>query len=442
MSGTVCFFSAIESQSHFDACVDAGVDRLLASYYALQKRNKNLLKDRARKNPKLKFFIDSGAHTFITDWEKFKDWTRDDFEKYVQNYVAWIRKNKKYIFCAVELDIDYCLNMVLTGNKDATVGTTIVESWQKQYFQPLEKEGIPIVYVWHEERQLQGWEEMCQKFAYVGLPGELSKEKNFYQFRNIATKYSVKVHGFGATKQIDYSEAGWYSVDSTSWKSGEMYGVFIDWDEKAERLLFIAKDRKMRHLYKDKMLKAGCDADAIIDDTDYKAITKWNLIQCNGVHMYYRKKYRKRIFPYDLRLPPVEILESAERRTIKFYSNKILFDKRFTKHKAESFSDRRTHLCAISLVQHGDYLRLLVNDDYLEFLKEYFPGLCAPLVKDMSIFQKEMSVFLLPRQQRAMSRGIMPVEEHDRSPKRRTGVSFELADLLDPAPEPELLKLL
>lgn len=131
--------------------------------------------------------IDSAAHTFLTDVGKYQTWSIQMWEDYLDEYTQWLWDNFDYIESAVELDIDYI------------VGPLIVEKWQKQYFQPLVEAGMDICFVWHEQRGLDGWEEMCSKRSYVGLPGVFSKNADFNKFITIARKYTTKIHGFAAS---------------------------------------------------------------------------------------------------------------------------------------------------------------------------------------------------------------------------------------------------
>ena len=213
MSAVKCFMSGVEGTQHYNACLQAGVTHVLMSYYYLRKKgDMGLVRARKRKNPEINFLIDSGAHTFITDYSKFKSWSKQDFENYVKDYAAWLKANRDYIFAGVELDIDYALNMLFGGGPSSTVGTSIVEKWQQQYFMPLQDYGVDISYVWHTERKLEGWELMCSKFPYVGLPGEMSSEPDFNKYVAIARRYATKIHGFAATKQADFRDWPWYCM--------------------------------------------------------------------------------------------------------------------------------------------------------------------------------------------------------------------------------------
>ena len=201
--GVRCFFSGVEGQQHFDAAVSAGAKNLLMSYlYIEKKKDMNVVRDRKKKNPNLRFLIDSGAHTFQMQWANppYNTWKLSDYEDYLKRYVQWARANKDWVDAVVELDIDIVINGLLFGHGSTSeVGSAKVKEWQEKYFYPLEKEGIQVVYVWHKERKLEGFEEMCRKHSYVGLPGELSSEPDFNKYITIARRYTSRIHGFAAS---------------------------------------------------------------------------------------------------------------------------------------------------------------------------------------------------------------------------------------------------
>jgi intein/homing endonuclease len=193
------FMSGIESFLHYQHTVKAKVKHVLTSYWQFYQKDPYIVKRRKKKFPWQEFMVDSGAYTFRKNWQKFANWTRKDFDKYVEKYCEWLVRNKAYIACAVEFDIDYCLNMVLAGNQNATLGISILDSWRAEYFQPLQKEGIDIIYVWHEGQKMEDWEDMCAKYDYVGLPGYFSSEADFNRYMAVARRYTTRVHGFAAS---------------------------------------------------------------------------------------------------------------------------------------------------------------------------------------------------------------------------------------------------
>ena len=215
MGSLRCYYSGVEGRQHFEAVVRAGGKHVLLSYLYIQKSDPDIVKKRKNANPSIGFMVDSGAHSFQSDKEKYSKWSVSDWENYITAYTKWLLANRAYIDCGVEMDIDW------------VVGTNLVESWQKRFFIPLLEKGVPIIFVWHKQRGLEGWESMCEKLPYVGLPGEFSSEPDFNKYVVTARKYTVRIHGFAATKQQDFRDHEWYSSDSTTWKSAERYGTLI-----------------------------------------------------------------------------------------------------------------------------------------------------------------------------------------------------------------------
>ena len=427
-----CFFSGVEGKDHFGACVDAGVQHVLTSYYQFyNKGTTDTVKLRKKAHPHLKFLIDSGAHTFIESHAKFAHWTRQDYEKYLEGYVKWIRQNKKYIFAAVELDIDYCLNMNLAGgNEQSPIGSQIVRGWQDKYFRPLEEEGIPVIYVWHVERGMEGWEEMCSKFSYVGLPGEMSKTKDFHRYINVARKFNTKVHGFAATAGRDFTDIGWYSIDSISWKTGEIYGVIIHFDEKREKLIF-DQNKAERYKYKSAFEEAGLDPKLIISDKNYKEVTKFNLWSFRRIEKYYQSKFKKRQFYYEHRLPnPQYIRFKASDKVVEWWWNRMTKRGFFEKHSGSNLplKEIRELLQAFALLQYGDFNRLQMYPDLVNYLKPYIDNIDQLLQYDGRSLQVALGQYLAPKIKKAMSRDVRSWADVFTS-RRRKSKQYTMSEL-------------
>ncbi len=404
-----CFFSGVEGQQHYDACINAGARHLLTSFLYLQKKgDMDIVKNRKKKHPNIHWLIDSGAHTFQSEYGKYESWSRQDFENYVKSYADWLLKYRHYIFGAVELDIGYTLNMVLgTRTSDttsnSTVGPAIVAEWQKKYFLPLVEKGVDICFVWHannEERptaeDMQHWEWMCQQFPYCGLPGELSKHPDFNKYMSVARRYSTKVHGFAATKQTDFRDWPWYSIDSITWKTCEMYGTLIDWDSRRQVLSFQEKPERFR--YREKFEALGLDADGIINDTNYKEVTKYALTQMRAMEEFYENRYKDRTFYYEVRLPHPSILLSKSDCSQKevwrlwhLLRPKSIF--KWHQHEERVFFARH-YLAAISTVQNSCAKKVPLTVAGKDFLTKYFPNLVKS--EDWTAFQREMAMYLSP----------------------------------------------
>lgn len=365
------------------------------SYWQFRDKDLNVIKRRKLANPEVNFMVDSGAHTLITSWDKFKHWTRKMFDDYVEEYARWLHDNRQYLSCAVEVDIDFTLNMILAGNENSMLGPKIVEGWQKAHFEPLQKKGLDIVYCWHTQRKMEGWEEMCSKFDYVGLPGFLSSEPDFNKYMAIAKRYTTRIHGFAATKQIDFRDAPWYSIDSITWKAPEMWGVMLVWDERKQKFTSVG-DKTKRHYYKNIIAKSGFDVDKIVNDTDYKEGTKYGLFSMRQMEAFYENKYSDRTFYYELRLPHRDVIRKALAKKLQRWWKLFRPDTLFKDYIGCDCQVLTEILCTISAVQNGDSNYISGTKFALEFLGKYFPKLINPLVSDIKLLQQEFSIYTSP----------------------------------------------
>lgn len=217
MSYVLNFYSGVEPEHHYKAACWAGVQNMLMSYLYLIKNPSGLLAERHALTPNVKFMIDSGAHTLQGSMTKapFNKWKMRDIEQFLENYLRYIDSHREAIYCAVELDIAYPINVVNGRTSRDPYGTSVVNSWRRDYFEPLMAKGMNIVFVWHTPEGHLGWEDMCAKYPYVGLPGEMSSQMDFGNYLAVAQRYTTKIHGFAATKMKDFKEIPWYSIDSS-----------------------------------------------------------------------------------------------------------------------------------------------------------------------------------------------------------------------------------
>lgn len=412
------YFSGVEGKQHFQACVDAGAKHVLTSFLYVDKQDRDIVKKRKQAHPHLRFMIDSGAHTIQSDKAGYSKWSLADFEAYLKRYVKWLRDNKDYIECAVELDIDY------------NVGTNVVEAWQQKYFIPLLEEGMEIIFVWHHQRGMEAFEQMCQRFAYVGLPGEFSSEPDFNKYMTVAKRYCTKVHGFAATKQADFRDWPWFSGDSTTWKSSERYGTLIHWDEHAQQIVF-EEDKSKRALYRKDFERYQLDADGIIGDTNYREVTKYALISMRRMEEFYEQKYKERTFYYEMRLPhPNHVLALGQAEVARWWK---LYrpDALFKAHAAEpSWRQHRIYLAAIAAIQYREHGLLGKQPAMQDFLAAYWPKLIRPQLADPTLLQKEIVAYCAPSNPPPLARVDATHYIASNNPaKTRDRSEFTLADL-------------
>lgn len=205
---TSVIISGVESDRYWDIVVgQCGMRFVLMSYHYLQKKPKDFLKKRLEKYPDVKIFIDSGAHTFLTNDGKFEDKPMSFWEDYLEKYTQFIRDNKEYIFACADLDID------------PLIGEEPVDKWRDEVFEKLRKEtGVDVCYIWHTNRGEQGWEEMCRKYQYVGMSMEnddgITVQKLMKRLK-VAEKYGARVHGMALTKTEILVRVPFFSADSS-----------------------------------------------------------------------------------------------------------------------------------------------------------------------------------------------------------------------------------
>jgi hypothetical protein len=155
-------------------------------------------------------FVDSGAHTLQKPGKAI------DWDKFVDGYINYINLHSADIDYFVELDIE---------NK---VGLPQVEKWTRLIEQ---KTGRQPIVVWHRARGWDYFKYMCKKYDYVGFSGFVEDnsgdkevpDKFIKLFIDTAHQNGAKIHGFGYTRPI-IKLLNFDSVDSSSWKSGILYG--------------------------------------------------------------------------------------------------------------------------------------------------------------------------------------------------------------------------
>ena len=179
---------------------------ILESFYYIQDWQLPYLKQKEL------FLLDSGAFTFMNNNMGKVDWL-----KYINDYADFIKKeNIKYFF---ELDID------------SIIGYEKVKEFTKYLEERVGRKCIPV---WHKARGLAEWQRLTKEYDYVAIGGLVTKEiksteyKYFTELLKIAKNNNCKVHGLGFTNLKLLGKYPFYSVDSTSWKSGGRFGSIYE----------------------------------------------------------------------------------------------------------------------------------------------------------------------------------------------------------------------
>jgi hypothetical protein len=265
------FFSAGENPQHAKKIVGAGAKNILLSYYYIRKKRMNTIWAIENAAEGTEFMLDSGAHT-IQKEDISGSHQEDFYSRYCEEYLNWVAKYGKKIGRIVELDIEESTSL------------SLVRKLQDKYFKPFAKEtGKPVIYVWHKERGLKGWSDMCKDSYYTGLGQEDGIENRYRQMIRVATQNKSQVHGFAMTKPDVMLKAGFFSCDSTSWLAAELYGCSYIW--KSNRMIMLDKDNKgQKRVYKNYYERLGLDFKKIMAEDPLESgkanVAAW--IQCEN----------------------------------------------------------------------------------------------------------------------------------------------------------------
>jgi hypothetical protein len=159
--------------------------------------------------PKYKsFLLDSGAFTFMNKNNGVVNW-----DEYIERYASFINTYNVNNF--FELDID-----VIVGIKE-------VERLRSKLEKLTNKQSIPV---WHKSRGMDYWKRIIAEYGYVAIGGIVTREIKqsqydiFYTLLDLARRNNCNVHGLGFTNLEGLKKYKFYSVDSTSWLSGNRFG--------------------------------------------------------------------------------------------------------------------------------------------------------------------------------------------------------------------------
>lgn len=212
------FFSGVEYESYLDILYDLGIRNFLMSYEYLKGKGSFVL----RKYKDVHIFIDSGAFTYMSD-PKYDDYTVEQWEQQIQEYLKWVEKHKDNIFAFADLDLQYL----------PKVGYQKVYEWRKKYFEPfMLRTGVPCCFIYHDDG-LEYWDYMCKRYPYVGMSTNIdaqNSEEIIKEMFRIAEKHNALVQGMATTDTRILTDLPFYTVDSTTWNVGLKYGEISVWD--------------------------------------------------------------------------------------------------------------------------------------------------------------------------------------------------------------------
>lgn len=202
-NGSTCYDTGKPLAHYF---VESGIKMKwnLMSYYYVKGNHK--LAEYIR-NHSEEILIDSGAHSF----QKGK---KVDWVQYTKDYAEFIKKfDRPNVVGYFEMDVDNILGYERV----------------KELRRILESVSDKIIPVWHKNRGIQEYKDMCKQYAgkvvaITGFKNEDIQDHQYLMFLKYAKKYGCKVHCLGMTRKKILDVVPFDYVDSSSWKQSGIYG--------------------------------------------------------------------------------------------------------------------------------------------------------------------------------------------------------------------------
>lgn len=198
------FLSALEASGEFDY-IDSHMQEYLYNLVSFYRLKQDVFKKIQTKSKLV--MVDSGAHSF-------QKGAKVDWNVYTDKYAEWIRRNDApNILGYFEMDVD---NIIGYEN--------VLKLRRK-----LEIVSNKIIPVWHKNRGIEEFKDMCQQYsgriiAVTGFKNEDIRDEQYLMFLKYAKKYNCKVHCLGMTRIKVLDKVPFDYVDSSSWKQQAIYG--------------------------------------------------------------------------------------------------------------------------------------------------------------------------------------------------------------------------
>ena len=155
--------------------------------------------------------IDSGAHSF----QKGK---KVSWEEYTHQYAKFISGfDRPNVVGYFEMDVDNIIGYDNVLKLRKILETESGSGCSK------------IIPVWHKNRGIQNFKEMCQEHAgrvvaITGFKNEDIQDSQYAMFLKEAKKYGCMVHCLGMTRKEILDKVPFDFVDSSSWAQEAIYG--------------------------------------------------------------------------------------------------------------------------------------------------------------------------------------------------------------------------
>lgn len=277
------FYSGVEQESYFNILYDMGIRNFLISFHYVQNRHLSMQQMYGGKG--VKFFVDSGAHTYQND-PKYADYDLNYWENHLKKYLRWVEKNREYVFAIANFDFEL------------VVGADVVRRWNEDYFEPfMLRTGIPVCFVWHQDSH-QSWEFYCKRYPYVGFSsvniesGESIDIQEYMEKLKIAEHNDSLVHGFGMTRTAMLTQLPFYTADSTTWLVGLQYGEINFWN--GTKMTRLKKD-KWKGSMLPQIVALGFDEEKLLAE-DTEELVRVNIHAFIEAEKYVQDRLKSRMY--------------------------------------------------------------------------------------------------------------------------------------------------
>lgn len=190
------FLSGLEASGEFEDInrIIPSYKYVLCSFYYLKQDVFKKILDKSEL-----MIIDSGAHSF----QKGK---KVDWEDYTRRYAQWIKEND-------------CSKIV--GYFEMDVDNIIGYEKVKQLRSILDNVSDKIIPVWHKNRGIQDFMDMCDRYkgkviAITGFKNEDIKDDQYMMFLKYAKQKGCRVHCLGMTRKKILDSVPFDFADSSS----------------------------------------------------------------------------------------------------------------------------------------------------------------------------------------------------------------------------------
>ncbi|QDP49443.1 MAG: hypothetical protein Unbinned2716contig1000_24 [Prokaryotic dsDNA virus sp.] len=229
------FLAGVNDQNKLQAVYRANHPYILSSYWEHQRGfHKEWLHWYKKTRDKgADFIMDSGLFTMMFGAGSDKTYSEKELLDYTNKYLKDI-KAIGYNNYIVEMDVHKVLGLQSLKR--------FRKIFEKEY--PLEK----TIFVWHVEEKELGFKKLCEKYPYIAISiPELriifkgnrkslrNAIKNLIKIANDINP-NIKIHLLGCTQISLMEQKGYYSCDSTSWQSSQMFGTCYYFDNKLKRV--------------------------------------------------------------------------------------------------------------------------------------------------------------------------------------------------------------